>query len=65
MAWSYIIQHPLYTPGLVDIGDVSERLKLVARCDGEGPVFEERDIMLAIERSVAAGTTQPGRGDLI
>jgi AP-1-like transcription factor len=54
--WSYIIQHPLYTRGLVDIGDVAERLKLVARCDGEGPVFEERDIMLAIERSVPAGS---------
>jgi hypothetical protein len=26
-----------------------EKLKLVARCDVEGPIFEEHDIMLAIE----------------
>jgi AP-1-like factor len=54
--WNYIIQHPLYMRGLVDVGDVSERLKLVARCHGEGPVYEERDIVLAIERSACASS---------
>jgi len=50
--WSYIIQHPLYTQGLVDIGDVSERLKQVAWWNGKGLEYEERDIVLALERSV-------------
>lgn len=52
-AWDRIIKHPLFTQGLVDVGDVSERLKGFARCDGQGPVFEEREIIDAIERSVA------------
>jgi len=53
--WDYIINHPLYLKGMVDVGDVSERLKGAARCDGQGPVFEERDILEAIEKSVASG----------
>jgi len=53
--WDYIIGHPLYQKGMVDVGDVSERLKGVARCDGQGPVFEERDIVEAIQKSVASG----------
>lgn len=53
--WDYIIGHPLYQKGMVDVGDVSERLKGAARCDGQGPVFEERDIVEAIEKSVASG----------
>jgi AP-1-like factor len=38
--WDYIITHPLYKRGLVNVGDVSERLKMVAKCDGQGPVSE-------------------------
>lgn len=53
--WDYIIGHPLYQQGLVDVGDVSERLKGAARCDGQGPVFQEKDIVGAIERSVTSG----------
>ena len=53
-AWDHIIQHPLYKQGLLDVGDVSERLKGVARCDGDGPVFLEEEISEAIERSYAA-----------
>lgn len=53
--WDYIVGHPLYQQGLVDVGDVSERLKGSARCDGQGPVFQERDIIAAIEKSVAPG----------
>ncbi|ESZ94506.1 hypothetical protein SBOR_5107 [Sclerotinia borealis F-4128] len=56
--WDYIIEHPLYKRGLVDIGDVSERLKRVAKCDGQGPVFEERAILDAIEKSVASGNDE-------
>jgi AP-1-like factor len=40
----------------VDVGDVSERLKMVAKRDGEGPVFRERDIIDAIEESVESGS---------
>ncbi|KAI8675130.1 BZIP domain-containing protein [Fusarium keratoplasticum] len=55
-AWDFIISHELFKKGLVDIGDVSERLKHCARCDGQGPVFSERAIKSAIEQSVASGT---------
>lgn len=56
--WEYIIRHPLFQRGLVDVGDVSERLKNLAKCDGQGPVFEERAIIEAIERSVASGSDE-------
>jgi AP-1-like factor len=56
--WDYIIKHPLYARGLVDVGDVSERLKKVAKCDGQGPVFEEMEIVSAIESSVASGSDE-------
>lgn len=54
--WDFIISHELFKKGLVDIADVSERLKNCARCDGQGPVFSERSITNAIEQSVANGT---------
>ncbi|PHH80565.1 hypothetical protein CDD82_1670 [Ophiocordyceps australis] len=54
--WDFIIDHDLYKRGLVDVGDVSERLKSLARCDGQGPVFSESDIIEAIEQSVASGS---------
>jgi AP-1-like factor len=56
--WDYIIKHPAFKMGLVDVGDVSERLKKVAKCDGQGPVFEEREILDAIEKSVASGSDE-------
>ncbi len=56
--WDYIIKHPLYIRGLVDVGDVSEMLKKKAKCDGQGPVFEEREIIDAIEKSVASGSDE-------
>jgi AP-1-like factor len=56
--WDYIIKHPLYVRGLVDIGDFTERIKKVAKCDGQGPVFAERDIIDAIEKSVASGSDE-------
>ncbi|TGZ78073.1 hypothetical protein EX30DRAFT_310460 [Ascodesmis nigricans] len=48
-AWEMIICHPLYVQGKVDIVAVGERLKGVARCDGQGPVFEERDVLEAVQ----------------
>ncbi|GAO14541.1 hypothetical protein UVI_02032520 [Ustilaginoidea virens] len=55
-AWDFIINHDLYKRGLVDVEDVSERLKTCARCDGQGPVFSEQDIVQAMEQSVASGS---------
>ena len=54
-AWDLIMCHPLYEQGLVDIGDISERLKNLARCDGQGPVFEESVILEAIQASSGSG----------
>lgn len=59
--WDYIQQHDLFKKGLVDVGDVCERLKKTARCDGQGPVFQEGDIRKAIHESAVAG----GRDELI
>ena len=59
--WDYIQQHELFQKGLVDVGDVCERLKKLARCDGQGPVFGESDIRMAIKESAVAG----GRDELI
>ncbi|KAK0723790.1 hypothetical protein B0T21DRAFT_293747 [Apiosordaria backusii] len=56
--WELIISHPLSRRGLVDIGSVSERIKPLAKCDGQGPVFEERAILMAIEQSVASGSDE-------
>jgi AP-1-like factor len=54
-AWDLIVCHPLYEQGLVDIGDISDRLKGMARCDGQGPVFEENVILEAIQSSSGSG----------
>ncbi|OBT39108.1 hypothetical protein VE00_10333 [Pseudogymnoascus sp. WSF 3629] len=51
-AWDFIISHPLAKQGVVDIPAVSEKLKSKAKCDGQGPVFAEGDIIAAIEDSV-------------
>ena len=59
--WDYIQAHELHRKGLVDIGGVCDRLKKLARCDGQGPVFEERDVRNAIKESAVAG----GRDELI
>jgi AP-1-like transcription factor len=56
--WDFIISHEAYKRGMVDVGDVSERLKHQARCDGQGPVFSERAILDAIEQSVASGSDE-------
>ncbi|KAL9131438.1 MAG: hypothetical protein Q9175_006767 [Cornicularia normoerica] len=51
-AWDFIQHHELYRRGLVDIVDVSEKLKEKVVCDGAGPTFSERDVIQAIEDSV-------------
>lgn len=59
--WDYIQSSETFKKGLVDVGDVCERLKKLARCDGQGPVFVESDIRKAISDSAVAG----GRDELI
>jgi len=51
-SWDFIIAHPLVKQGVVDIPLVSEKLKTMAKCDGQGPVFAEGDIVTTIENSV-------------
>ncbi len=59
--WDYIQAHELFRKGLVDVGDVCERLKKQARCDGQGPIFLESEVRQAIAESAVAG----GRDELI
>ncbi|XTI90144.1 hypothetical protein V2W45_1332348 [Cenococcum geophilum] len=53
--WDLIQSHPLVKQGLVDIADVCERLRGMARCDGHGPVFEERAVWRTVEESRRGG----------
>lgn len=55
-SWDLIIGHELYKQGLVDIASVSDHLKTRAVCDGQGPVFSEKDVLEAIQASVANGS---------
>ncbi|KAI9889514.1 MAG: hypothetical protein M1814_005208 [Vezdaea aestivalis] len=57
-AWDTIQAHPLFRKGLLDVGDVCQRLKKKAACDGQGPVFEERDVREAIEASASSGNDE-------
>ncbi|KAH7136399.1 hypothetical protein EDB81DRAFT_78591 [Dactylonectria macrodidyma] len=54
--WDLIIGHRLVKKGLVNIGDVSERLVHHTYCDGHGPVYSERSIIAAIEESIISKT---------
>jgi hypothetical protein len=56
--WEVIVNHELFKRGLVDISEVSERLRPQAKCDGQGPVFEESAILEAIEQSVAENSDE-------
>ena len=56
--WDMIQGHPLFQKGLVDIGDVCDRLKGFEKCDGQGPVFEEGRVRKAIEESVGCGNDE-------
>ena len=48
-AWDFIMEDERVKEGRVDVVKVSEVLRNMARCDGTGPVFAEREIMRAIE----------------
>jgi hypothetical protein len=53
--WDLIQSHPLVKQGLVDIADVCERLRGLARCNGHGPVFEESAVWKVVEESRRGG----------
>ncbi|KAI9781364.1 MAG: hypothetical protein M1816_002384 [Peltula sp. TS41687] len=59
--WDLIQNHPLFKQGIVDVAQVSDRLRKVVQCDGQGPAFEERCILDAIEESVVSRAPR-GRG---
>lgn len=53
--WDLIQSHPLVRSGAVDVADVCERLRNAAKCDGQGPVFEEAAIYRVIEEESSRG----------
>ncbi|KAK4555365.1 hypothetical protein LTR86_007662 [Recurvomyces mirabilis] len=53
--WDLLQSHPLYLTGAVDIGEVCERLKKMAKCDGMGPMFEEEEVRKVIEEVGRSG----------
>ncbi|KAK5133467.1 hypothetical protein LTR08_007709 [Meristemomyces frigidus] len=53
--WDLLQAHPLYLSGAVDIGEVCERLKKMARCDGMGPMFREMQVRAVIEEVGRSG----------
>jgi AP-1-like factor len=56
--WDLIQSHDLCRRGMVDIADVSRRLKGKAACDGRGPAFRESEVIKAIEESVISGSDE-------
>jgi len=56
--WDLLQSHPLYLSGAVDIGEVCERLKKMARCDGMGPMFEEDEVRKVIEEVGRSGSDE-------
>ena len=51
--WDFIQNNDLFKRGLVDIVDVRNQLKKIARCNGQGPVFSEGEIQRVIGKSAA------------
>lgn len=57
-AWDLIQAHELCRKGMVDMGDLSLRLKGKSRCNGKGSAYRESDIIQAIEESVLVGSDE-------
>lgn len=56
--WDLVQSHPLYARETLDIGEVFERLRSLARCDGMGPMFDEDDVRRVIEEVGARGSDE-------
>merc|ERR1712225_95684 len=52
--WGYIIKHPLYARGLVDIGDISERLKKVAKSMGKAQCSKREQFLMRLRIALPA-----------
>ena len=52
--WDLIQGHDLFKRGLVDITRVSDGLKNLAQCNGQGPAFREGEVRKVIEQTAAA-----------
>ena len=50
--WDVIQNHDFYRRGMIDLGEVVDRLRDKAVCDGVGPCFPEDEVLKAIEDSV-------------
>lgn len=55
--WDYIQKHELFRRGLVNVGDVCERLNKLARYDGIKPVFQEKDVESLIKQCTVSEDT--------
>ena len=53
-AWEYIQNSELFQKGVVDLGEVVDRLRERVVCDGAGPSFLESEVRSAIEESMGA-----------
>lgn len=53
--WDLLQDHALFKSGAVDVGEVCERLKGTAKCEGQGPVFEEMEVLRVIEEVARIG----------
>lgn len=56
--WDLLQSHPLYVQGALDVGEVLEKLKHMARCDGTGPMFDEDDVRRLIEQVGSRGNDE-------
>ncbi|KAM0718319.1 hypothetical protein Q7P37_006651 [Cladosporium fusiforme] len=56
--WDLLQTHPLYLQGALDVGEVLEKLKHMARCDGTGPMFDEEDVRRLIEQVGERGSDE-------
>ena len=56
--WDLLQSHPLYLQGAVDIGEVCEKLKKVAKCEGTGPMFAEEEVRKVIEEVGRSGNDE-------
>jgi AP-1-like transcription factor len=53
--WDYIVEHPLIKLGHIDLTDVCDRLRRLAKPGKNGPVFPEEEVRRAIEGSRRGG----------
>ena len=56
--WDLLQSHPLYLSGAVDIGEVCDRLKKMAKCERMGPMFEEDEVRKVIEEVGTSGADE-------